>query len=162
MTVPPREPTLGPMRLQQSNTVSGPEGDQATVWVDYDLRKWSTGRMTDKHGPSPIPDITDANSIRAAVANGTLQLVGKETVDGLDTLHLQLIGPQRMYRIDMWVDVKTYLPVQEIAVKSGGGTGEAEFPAAHAVTAKYDWLPRTEENLARLVLTAPPGFERVP
>ncbi|HEV2781196.1 MAG TPA: hypothetical protein VGX25_17580 [Actinophytocola sp.] len=150
------------MRRQQSHSASGPDGDQDIVWVDYDLRKWSTGHRTDRNPPSAIPDITDADSIRTAITDGTVELVGRETVDGLDTLHLRLFGPNREYRIDMWVDSRTYLPVREIAAKSSGGTGDQEFPSAHAVTTTYDWLPRTPDNLARLVLTPPAGFERLP
>jgi hypothetical protein len=153
----PNEIKPGPIRLRQSHAVSGPDGDQDIVTVDYDLRTWSTGHLTDKR-PTDIPDITDADSIRKAITDGTVELVGKENVDGLDTLHLRLHGPKRSYRIDMWVDSTSYLPVREIAAKS---TGPDEFPASAAVTATYTWLPRTEENLAKLVLTPPPGFRQV-
>ena len=71
---------------------------------------------------SEVPDITDPDSIRKAITNGTVELLGKEKVDGLDTLHLQLFGPKRSYRIDMWVDETNYLPVQGTAVKSTGDT----------------------------------------
>jgi hypothetical protein len=154
----PKEMTPGPIHLHQSHAVSGPDGDQDIVTVDYDLRTWSTGHLTDKR-PTDIPDITDADSIRKAISDGTVELVGKEDVDGLDTLHLRLFGPDHSYRIDMWVDSTTYLPVREIAAKS---TGPDEFPASAAVTVRYTWLPRTEENLAKLVLTPPPGFKHVP
>ncbi len=143
--------------IHQSHLVTGPEGDQRIVTVDYDLKQWWTDRLPDEN-PSEVPDITDPDSIRKAIADGTVQLVGKENVDGLDTLHLQLFGPKRSYRIDMWVDESNYLPVQGTAVKA---TGKDEFPATATVTTKYSWLPRTEKNLAYLVLTPPPGFEHV-
>jgi hypothetical protein len=96
-------------------------------------------------------------SIQQAIASGTLELLGHETVNGLDTLHLRLFGPDRSYRVDIWVDSATYLPVRDIAGKSSGNAGPDEFPAEIAVTT-YSWLPRTDENLARLVLTPPAGF----
>jgi hypothetical protein len=159
MTAPaaPSSQPPGPIRLNQSHGLSGPDGNQDMITVDYDLKTWSTGRMTHPK-PTGIPDITDADSIRKAIADGTLELVGKEKVDGIDTLHLRLYGPKRSYRIDMWVDSKTYLPVRETAAKSGGTPGGPEFPASATVTTKYTWLPRTEENLARLAVTPPPGF----
>lgn len=161
MTLPPAPSAQqpGPVHLHQSHGVSGPDGNQDVITVDYDLKTWFTSHTTDRR-PTGIPDITDADSIRKAIADGTLELVGKENVDGINTLHLRLYGPKRSYRIDMWVDSKNYLPVKEIAAKSGGKAGDKEFPAAAAVTTKYTWLPRTEENLARLVLTPPPGFEQ--
>jgi hypothetical protein len=151
----PTDQTPGPIHLHQSHLVTGPEGDRHIVTVDYDRKQWYTSHSTDKN---LWPDITDPDSIRKAITDGTLELVGKEKVDGLDALHLQLFGPKRSYRIDMWVDETNYLPVQATAVKDTGG---GEFPATATVTTKYSWLPRTEENLAHLVLTPPPGFEHV-
>jgi hypothetical protein len=150
----------GPIHLRQSHAVSGPDDDREIVTLDYDRKQWHTGRVTDTR-PEGEPDITDADSVRKAIADGTLELVGKEKVDEYDTLHLRLFGPARAFRIDMWVDGKTYLPVQETAAKSSGKKGDQEFPAVATVTTKYKWLPRNEENLARLVLTPPPGFEHV-
>jgi hypothetical protein len=163
MTMPPPPPLLeqqlGPIHLTQSHAVSGPDGDQDTVTVDYDAKWWSISHTTGKR-PTDIPDILDADSVRKAIAGGTLDLVGKEKVDGRDTLHLQLYGPKRSYRIDMWVDSESYLPVRDTAAKAGNKSGQ-QFPASATVTTKYSWLPRDEENLARLVLTPPPGFKQI-
>lgn len=156
----PADQAPGPIHLAQSHLVTGPEGDQHIVTVDYDRKQWYTLHSTDKN-PSGVPDITDPDSIRKAITDGTLELVGKEKVDGLDALHLQLFGPKRSYRIDMWVDETNYLPVQATAVKGNSKTGGREFTTSATVTTKYSWLPRTEENLAYLVLTPPPGFEHV-
>ncbi|MEO3745918.1 hypothetical protein [Plantactinospora sp. B5E13] len=153
----PTDRTRGPIRLSQSHLVTGPEGDQDGVTVDYLLKQWWTGPLPDED-PTGMPDITDPESIREAITDGTVELVGKEKVDGVDTLHLQLFGPHRSYRIDMWVDETTYLPVQGTAVKRIGGQGPGEFPAAATVTTRYSWLPRTAENLRHLELTPPPGF----
>jgi hypothetical protein len=162
MTTPPGpdKQNNAPIHLNQSHGVSGPDGNQEVITVDYDLRTWSVDRMNIPAPKIDIPDITDAEAIRKAIADGTLVLVGKEKVDGVDTLHLQLFGPKRSYRIDVWVDDKTYLPVQETAAKRTGTSGDQEFGASGTVTSKFTWLPRTEENLARLVVTPPPDFKR--
>jgi outer membrane lipoprotein-sorting protein len=152
----PTDQTRGPIRLSQSHSVSGPDSNQEIITVDYDLRNWSKDRAPAEK-PQTGPDITDADSVRKAISDGTIELLGREKVDGVDTLHLRLYGPKQSYRIDMWVDGTTYLPVQQTAAK---GDGKA-FPASSTVTTKYSWLPRTEENLARLVLTPPPGFAQV-
>jgi len=148
-----------PAQLNQSHAVSGPDGDQTVVTVDYDSHWWATRHETFSRPQSAPPDITDAQEIQRAITDGTVELLGHETVNGFDTLHLRLYGPDRTYRIDMWVDATTYLPVQDVAGKSSGQAGAAEFPASYAVTTTYSWLPRTDENLARLVLTHPPGYE---
>ena len=157
----PKDIVEGPVTRDQSISVSGPDGDQDTVTVDYRLRKWFTDHTAYGKAPSDLPDLTDPDSVREAVADGELDLVGPEKVDGRDTLHLRVFGPDRSYRVDMWVDSTTYLPVQEASAKSSGETGEQEFPASYAVTTRYSWLPRTGENLARLVVTPPPGFTHV-
>ncbi|HEY9472346.1 MAG TPA: hypothetical protein VIS06_00705, partial [Mycobacteriales bacterium] len=157
----PKQIVKGPVARDQSISVSGPDGDQDIVTVDYRLRQWFTDH--DAHGktPSDLPNPTDPDSVRRAVADGELDLVGPEKVGGRNTLHLRVFGPDRSYRVDLWVDSTTYLPVQEAAAKGTGETGAQEFPASHTVTTRYSWLPRTEKNLAHLVVTAPPGFKHV-
>lgn len=152
----PADQTAGPLHLSQSHSVSGPKDNQTIITVDYDLKVWSQDRAPAGE-PVTAVDITDADSVRKAVNDGTVELLGREKVDGVDTLHLRLTGPNWSYQFDMWVDSTTYLPVQQTETK---GDGEA-FPASPTVTRTYTWLPRTEENLAHLVLTPPPGFVQV-
>jgi hypothetical protein len=156
ITVPAQPPQV-PVHLHQSHAVSGPPGDQTVTTIDYDARTWSVGHLTDRPEPASNVDVTDADSVRKAITSGTVSLVGKETLDGRDTLHLRVFGPDHSYRIDMWVESTSYLPVREAAAKS---TGPDEFPESATVTTTYTWLPRTEENLAKLTLTPPPGFTR--
>jgi hypothetical protein len=158
--LPPPSQPLGPIHLNQSHAVTGKLGsDQEITTIDYDRKTWSTSHIKET-GPVVLvaPDITDTESVRKAITDGTVTLLGNENVDGIDTLHLQVIGPKREYKIDMWVDGKSYLPVREKAVKSSGQADE--FPDSHAESTKYEWLPRTEENLAKLTLTPPPDFKR--
>jgi hypothetical protein len=155
MTVPAQPPQV-PIHLNQSHAVSGPPGNQTITTVDYNLHTWSVGHLTDRPDPASDVDVTDADSVRKAITTGTVELVGKETVDRRDTLHLRVYGPDRSYRLDMWVESTSYLPVRETAAKGGPD----EFPQSATVTTTYTWLPRTEENLAKLTLTPPPGFSR--
>lgn len=148
------DPTPGRVELRLSQSFSGPLGDQVMVQVNYYDRMWHQERYT-QDAPSAVdPDITDADAVRKAIADGTLELLGEEKVDGFDTLHLRLYGPEKSSYLDMWVDAKSYLPVKEISDKSPAD------PDSLTLNTTYRWLPRTEENLARLELTPPPGFKR--
>jgi hypothetical protein len=95
------------------------------------------------------------------VAEGKVELVGQEKVGTVDTHHLRVIGPRREYKIDLWVDSTTYLPVKETAVKAGNKQGGEEFPESKGEVITYTWLPRTEENLAELTLTPPADFKQL-
>jgi hypothetical protein len=156
MTLPAEPPRVA-VHLHQSHAVSGPPGDQTITTIDYDLRTWSVSHLTDRPDPASGVDVTDADSVRKAIGSGAVELLGQETVDGRDTLHLRVYGPDRSYRIDMWVESGSYLPVREAAAKGGPD----EFPAAATVTTTYTWLPRSAENLAKLTLTPPPDFRHI-
>ncbi|HLT11247.1 MAG TPA: hypothetical protein VK028_10625, partial [Micromonosporaceae bacterium] len=151
--VAPDQITPGPIQLLQSHAVSGPPGDQTIITVDYQRRTWSTDHMTDTPPASAIPDITEPETIRQAVKDGTLELLGEETVDGSLAVHLRIDAVQRGYQVDMWVDAETFLPIK----MTDTVPGEQE----PRVTMTYSWLPRTEENLAHLELTPPPGFDEM-
>lgn len=144
----------GPLHLAQSHSGSGPFGNQDIVDVDYDHRTWDTDHDTDVPPPSTVPNVTDPDSVEAAINNGTFKVLGDDPVNGAAALHLRIGTTTRGYRIDLWVDKTTYLPVQEM------DTATWENQGGPAVTTTYAWLPRTDENLARLVLTGPPGFTR--
>jgi hypothetical protein len=145
---------LGSIHLMQSHSATGPSGNQDLVTVDYDLKVWWTEHVSDPKPVSAVPDPTDPDAMQKAVANGTVQLLGHETVGGVDTLHLRLFAVQRGYRLDLWVDARTFLPIAETATVISASTDEA------SVRTEYTWLPRTSGNLAHLVLTPPPGFQR--
>jgi RNA polymerase sigma factor (sigma-70 family) len=146
----------GPLHLSQSHSGSGPLGNRESVTVDYDRRTWSTEHDTEVPPPSTVPNVTDPQSVEAAITNGTFEVIGKDAVNGVPALHLRISTTTRGYRIDLWVDRSTFLPLQQTQ------TVTSENPARPAVTTTYAWLPRTAENLARLVLTGPPGFTRQP
>jgi hypothetical protein len=149
----PTDENLGPVHLQQANSAIGPNGNRDRFFVDYDDKTWSKLHDSDVLPTSTEPSFTDPDGIQAALNDGTLTLLGPETLNGRDTLHLRMFAVYRGYRIDLWVDATTFLPVQDTDTLISAGDR-----AQPIVTTTYSWLPRTEQNLAKLVLTAPPGF----
>lgn len=107
------------------------------LFVDYQRRTWYQNPTIDySHGhllgstPARIRDQLDA---------GGLTLVGHETIDGHDTLHLSRndIAPLTG---DLWVDATTYL-----VVRSSNTTG----------TTDYTWLARSADSRSKLVPEVP-------
>ena len=152
MRLPPiGEPETGPMRKTHSIAGDGPLGDRHYLSVDYDRKTWSRFHDTEQPPPLEVPDILDADALKKAIDEGRMELIGTEPIDGKDTHHLRLFATIRGYQIDLWVDSTTYLPVRETSTVIDSGD-------APVMTSDYDWLPRTEENLAKLELTVPPDF----
>lgn len=95
--------------------------------------------------------------IREALRCGQLLTAGPEQVGGVSTIKLvpsrEVLKATGMITAPttLWVNSSSYLPVRW---QSEGRV------ASHTV---YDiaWLPPTAANLARLTVTAPPGFQRV-
>ncbi len=160
ISVPPKI-ELGPLHRQQSHAVKGPWENQEITTVDWENKWWSINHMSEPKPNFEIPDPTDPEGMKKAVADGKVELIGQEKVGDIDTHHLRLIGPNREYKIEMWVDGTTYLPVKESAIKNHGGQGDQEFPESGGEAITYAWLPRTEENLAKLTLTPPADFKQI-
>jgi hypothetical protein len=147
-----------PFPLQGSYANTGPD-NQTGIWVDYHEKTWRTGP-----GNSGVSTRFDPERLRKEITDGKWKLLGKENVDGVDTLHLGIEKPIEMPAppdapgpwvdlTELWVDSKTYMFVQHVWTV----TLEGQTKAKH--TSKYSWLPRTDENLAKLVLTPPAGFK---
>ncbi|MFF1611956.1 hypothetical protein ACFVYA_29575 [Amycolatopsis sp. NPDC058278] len=163
MTLPsgPPTPPSGPPHRQQSHAVKSLGESQEITTVDWENKWWSVDHLRDGKPQTPIPDPTDPDGMRKAVAEGKVELVGQEKVGTVDTHHLRVIGSRREYKIDLWVDSTTYLPVKETAVKGGNEQGGEEFPESKGEVTTYTWLPRTEENLAKLTLAPPADFKQL-
>jgi hypothetical protein len=160
---PPAPPFNGPVRLVQSAayTDEGHGNLRNLVEVNYDQKTYSFDARVSAppiQTDSPIVDPTDANSVRSAVQRGRVLVLGEETVNGYDTLHLRIqhISPNPNSVIDLWVERATFLPVQEYAYRDG-----LDMSAEAVLRTTYSWLPRTPENLAHLTLTPPPGFRKI-
>lgn len=109
-------------------------------FVDYRNHTWYEGPPIDYSGRHLVG--STPGRILQQLRGGGLSLVGHETVDGRDTLHLSrrdiapLVG-------DLWVDATKYL-----VVRSTNALG----------TTDYEWLPRTADSRSKLVPEVPPGF----
>ncbi|TDV40136.1 hypothetical protein [Actinophytocola oryzae] len=145
------QPETGPLHLTHSIAGTGTPGDMHYVSVDFERKTWHTDHDTSQPPPLEVPDILDANALKQAIDEGRMELIGTETVGDRETHHLRLFATQRGYQIDLWVDSTSYLPVRETSTVIDG-------PAKPVMTSDYDWLPRNDENLAKLELSPPPDF----
>jgi hypothetical protein len=142
---------------------------ELTTIVNYDARTWIVDKL-------PVPGKADlhedaaallAATYRDAVAHATAKVLGKQLVDGRETVHLRQnlhfpplprpkgvplpkLRPPTIVQ-DTWVDPLTYLPVQQ-GFELGG----------HESLTAETWLPRTNANVAQTKLVIPSGFHRLP
>ncbi len=109
-------------------------------FVDYGKHTWYEGPTIDYSNRHLLG--TTPGRIRQQLDAGGLALVGHETIDGRDTLHLSRndIAPLAG---ELWVDATTYLPV-----RSSNAIG----------TTDYEWLARTARSRSKLVPGVPPAF----
>jgi hypothetical protein len=147
--------SYGPHGPANSITETGPVETNPTVLVvDYPNKAWWTYRMT----PPPnvpqsarrlqIAPLQSPTEIADAIAQGTAQIVGEQTLNGHHALHLRVTGVAELRTtIDVWVDAQTYLLYRLSATKSG-----------RTSTSDFEWLTRTAANVAALDLVPPAGF----
>jgi hypothetical protein len=135
----------------------GRPGGGQTI-VTYPRRSWA--RYGTAQGSAAVPSIScqaygrfffalslwepaDLSSvIESGLRCGAFYVAGHQRVDGTDTIKLTGIVEGKP-AFTLWVDARTYLPVQ----MTGGGVGM-----------QFRWLPPTQANLAQLTGTIPPGF----
>jgi hypothetical protein len=151
-------------------------GKPALIWVDYQQRSWERFGIAPA-GPPPrlsvcgkpgalmtAPDATPADwklVIGAGLRCGLFHLAGHQRVDGIDAIKLTsgedsgiMLWASPAGGITLWLDPRTYLPVQL------AGTEAAAGPKPATVVIQFRWLPPTRANLAQLTGTIPPGFHR--
>jgi hypothetical protein len=167
------EPATGRRRINlyvngslSTSATQTPEAGGGARWfqLNYQDRTWTDNHETaaELHVPSAgdsyqnVPT-TEPEDISAAVANGTLEVVDRQTVDGHHTLRLRLTLTTDANRLpvamEMWVDAVTYLPYRENISKTGKFDEATQFVV-------YTWLPRTPENQKVFDLTVPAGFAK--
>ena len=161
------------------------DGKLTGVYVTYYNHKWSlqpesvppnacsrTGTL-EMAGP-PVPTSDWPAFIRATLACGAATVTGHVQIDGVETVRItgspvtvklppgeaRDIREKRVRsRWTLYVNPKTYLPVR----LSGSGRaygGPAPSTYSTSVT-DMQWLPPTAANIAKTLVTIPPGFHQV-
>jgi hypothetical protein len=131
----------------------GPPGCQSSPGVASPLL-FAYGLPDSGSAASSLPS-TVARELRAAVSCGGLTSVGRERVDGIETIELRS-RPGSLASETIWVSPSTYLPVRAtVRMALGHSQGRQQ-------TANITWLPPTPQNLAKLTVPIPAGFRQVP
>jgi stage V sporulation protein SpoVS len=140
----------------RSATVYRGEGPENALTVNYADRTYTRFAMAELRLAEGQPndnayrgDFLKPDEIRGLAADGRLQLVGSESVNGTDTVHLRWLQVEG-FTLDLYVDAGSYLPVRMVAAGAKGSS-----------TSDFTWLPRSPENLARFTLDVPAGFTEV-
>ena len=137
-------------RSLYEHEISGDDSHISAVVVNHEERTWWTYAGPGERAgvPHPTPD-----EIRAHLAEGRLEEVGRTA----EEIHLRSrpvekrADAQVLVAVgDLWVDATTFLP-RRSSVTAGGTSS----------TARYTWLPRTEESVASTRLTVPPGYRQL-
>jgi hypothetical protein len=157
-TLTEETPPSGSWTAKSGTGIYGPVTE--LVNVDYTNRTWHRSTFPPGKGGSPVPWAQTVAAIRGEIASGGWAVVGRGETDGHKAIELRWkngVGP--LYGPDsgtweLWVDAKTYLPVEEILNETGARK-------QYAVTT-YQFLPPTSANLATFTAVIPPGFTRQP
>jgi hypothetical protein len=110
------------------------------ILVDYPTRTWYRSPTIDYSNQHLIGSTPD--NVRERLDSGGLTLVGHETINGHDVLHLTRTDTGPLAG-DLWVDATTYL-----VVRTTNPIG----------TTDYDWLDRNATTRSLLVPVVPTGF----
>ncbi|MGC4773389.1 hypothetical protein ACLQ25_31025 [Micromonospora sp. DT44] len=135
------------------------------VELNHDKKKWWTYRVAslkpaDTNQVQYLPPSLNPKDLERAVDSGKVTLVGKERLNGRQTVHLQWLGgPDSAMdaaktaeeSMQIWVDAQSYRPVRVVSKVFTGTT-----------TSDYEWLPRTEENLAKVTVSPPADYRKLP
>lgn len=135
------------------------------VELNHDKKKWWTYEAVrleavDSSQIQYLPPSLNPADLKRAVDSGKITLVGKERLNGRQTVHLQWLGgPDSAMdaaktaeeSMQIWVDAKSYLPVRVVNKVLTGTT-----------TSDYEWLPRSKENLAKVTVSPPADYRKLP
>jgi hypothetical protein len=158
-----REPSTGRTRMNAFNADGTPSYSSAfnppskvieVRHADGTWQKYTDGPTPQALAPAPgMIGSDDPAPIRAALESGRFNLVGPETVDGHDTVHLKL-SAEAGFLMDLWVDASTFLPFRSEVTK-----GLVAGPVSEQN--EWTWLDKSPANLALLDLTPPAGYNEV-
>jgi hypothetical protein len=149
-------------------------GARHEVTVDYSDATWwqttlgpapaATGQAIARgcHPAPPAPGTIVSSGgwpalIGGLLGCGALQMGGRQWVDGIDAIKLDLPDGSAA----MWIDPVTNLPVRAIITFGNAGAGAVGPAAAQQALTDFRWLSPTPANLAQLTATIPPGFRQV-
>ncbi|WP_435206820.1 hypothetical protein [Micromonospora sp. bgisy143] len=135
------------------------------VELNHDKKKWWTYQVaslkpTDTGQVQHLPPSLNPKDLKRAVDSGKVTLVGKEQLNGTQTVHLQWLGgPDSALdaaktaeeSMQIWVDAQSYRPVRVVNKLFTGTT-----------TSDYEWLPRTQDNLAKVTVSPPADYRKLP
>ncbi len=132
------------------------------------------GRAALGMGGPPVPTPHWSSFIRATLDCGAARVTGHVRINGQETI--RITGKPITVRLSrgaghavheryaralwtLYVDPSTYLPVRMIGVTEtfGGSGGHTRFESVTNV----HWLPPTPANVARALVTIPPGYHQV-
>lgn len=158
-------------------------GRLRAAYVTYFDRKWSGGGPLTPAAPAcsktarlemggPPPVTTDWPAfIGSALGCGAATVTGRARIDGVDTIKItgtpvrdrlpkgMVQATRAEIRFTLYVNPRTYLPVRldDSTTSYGGGAR----PFTYATVTGFRWLPPTAANVARAIVTIPPGFRHV-
>jgi len=132
----------GPPRSEVGGYVE--HGNAEIISVNFDNR--SAAIMPAGPLSTSVPYAPTQTQLRDAQRAGDLSVVGHQSVDGVNTVHLN--GTTARAQTDAWID-----PVDYHLVRI-----EVRFSNGYRVVADVQWLRPTPANLALLNVTVPPGF----
>lgn len=122
------------------------------IFVDHARHTW--GEWHHQNITFGLP--ANAAGIRAEIAHGQLHVIRRSELHGRQAIELGMTLPPsseaalKVTTADLWVDARTYLPMQQLLRFSDG---------KHDLT-DYTFLPPTAANLAKLRPAIPAGYKR--
>lgn len=119
-------------------------GHAMTITIDPSRRTATVSRLTTNTPGDPYS--SSPEQIQALLDAGRLTIVGYQTVDGADTVHLE--GHLHGQKDALWIDPATYRLVRFTIVERGLD-----------VVADLRWLSPSPQNLALTDVPVPPGYQ---
>lgn len=127
---------------------AGLDEDGYTGWVEVDH---CDAEYTDA-SREVMPERMIGNDLRDAVESGRLVIEGTEVKDGRDAIRI-VDGTEASSDETLWLDAETLLPFR---LEGASGEGHA---GGYLITVEF--LPRSDDNLAELVVAVPEGYTYV-